>query len=171
MNTNVSAVTNPYAPPRASVRDIVDPTVRFELADRGTRLVANFADALIFFAMTVLPVMLAAFVPGAGRNESANIISLGLMGLGAVGAIAYVIMTYRAVDANGQTLGKKMVNIKVVRSDGTQASVGRIFWRRNFLNAVIGMIPFYGLADILWIFGEARQCLHDKLADTIVVKA
>jgi hypothetical protein len=29
----------------------------------------------------------------------------------------------------------------------------------------------YGLVDVLLIFGEARQCVHDKLADTIVIKA
>jgi uncharacterized RDD family membrane protein YckC len=153
------------------VRDIVDPTVRFELADRGTRLVANILDGLIFFAMVFLPFIIAAFIPGTGRIDSANIISLGFMALGFVGLVAYVIMTWRQVISTGQTLGKKMVSIKVVVSDGSPASFGRIFWRRNFLNGLIGVVPFYGLVDILWIFGEARQCLHDKLADTIVIKA
>jgi hypothetical protein len=38
---------------------------------------------------------------------------------------------------------------------------------------LIGMIPYVGwifsLADPLFIFGESRRCLHDMLADTIVV--
>ena len=36
---------------------------------------------------------------------------------------------------------------------------------------LIGIVPLYGLVDILFIFADERQCLHDKLADTIVVEA
>ena len=76
---------------------------------------------------------------------------------------------------NGQTIGKKLLSIKVVRSDGSRASLARIFWLRNIVNAIPGAIPLLGnlyvLADHLFIFGEKRQCLHDKIADTIVVRA
>ena len=58
-----------------------------------------------------------------------------------------------------------------MRSDGSDATLGRIFWLRNVVNALIAIIPLYSLIDILFIFGESRQCLHDKIADTIVVKA
>ena len=64
-----------------------------------------------------------------------------------------------------------MTGIKVVRSDGSPAALGRIFWLRNILNGVLGLIPFYVLIDGLLIFADSRQCLHDKIADTIVVKA
>jgi hypothetical protein len=33
------------------------------------------------------------------------------------------------------------------------------------------MIPLYGFIEVLFIFGENRQCLHDRMADTIVVEA
>ena len=58
-----------------------------------------------------------------------------------------------------------------MRRDGSPASLGRIFWLRNVVNTILGIIPLYGIIDVLFIFGEARQCLHDKIADTIVVKA
>jgi uncharacterized RDD family membrane protein YckC len=35
--------------------------------------------------------------------------------------------------------------------------------------ALVGYV--YPLIDTLMIFGESRQCLHDRIADTIVVKA
>jgi len=59
----------------------------------------------------------------------------------------------------------------VVRSDGSPVSLGRIFWLRNFVNGLLGIIGPYQLVDWLFIFGESRQCLHDKLADTIVIRA
>ena len=40
---------------------------------------------------------------------------------------------------------------------------------------VIALIPvvgwLYGLVDALMIFRDSRKCLHDNIADTIVVKA
>ena len=73
--------------------------------------------------------------------------------------------------ANGQSIGKKLLGIKVVRTDGSPASLGRLIWLRNVVNGLIGIIPLYGIIDALFIFGESRQCLHDKIADTIVIKA
>ena len=71
----------------------------------------------------------------------------------------------------GQTMGKRVLEIKVVRSDGSQASLGRIFWLRNVVNGLLGIIPLYGIIDTLLIFGVRRQCIHDLIADTIVVRA
>lgn len=40
---------------------------------------------------------------------------------------------------------------------------------------MIGQIPYlgpaFGLANVLWIFGGERRCLHDYIADTLVVNA
>ena len=79
--------------------------------------------------------------------------------------------TYMESRYNGQSIGKKLLGIKVVRSDGSAVSLARLIWLRNVVNWVIHVVPFYGLVDSLFIFGESRQCLHDKIADTIVVKA
>ena len=40
-----------------------------------------------------------------------------------------------------------------------------------FVNGLISIIPLYGFIDALFIFGESRECLHDKIAGTIVLKA
>jgi uncharacterized RDD family membrane protein YckC len=90
--------------------------------------------------------------------------------LAIVGFAVWCWLNIRYVLRNGQSIGKKLVGIKVVRADGTPASLGRIFWLRNALNAAISIVPLYGLIDILFIFGSSNQCLHDKIADTIVVK-
>ena len=88
---------------------------------------------------------------------------------------AWAAITARLVWTNGQTIAKRMVGIKVVRKDGSRASFARIFWLRNVVNSIPNLIPFvsdvYVLVDSVLIFGATRQCLHDRIADTIVVRA
>ena len=166
-----TTTTNPYAPPRAIVRDIADPTVSTELADAGTRLGAAILDGIIMAAMVYVPFLLAVVMGAAAGPDSVNaFMAVGLV-LMLVGFIAWAWLTILYVSRNGQSIAKKMLGIKVVRADGSPASLGRIFWMRNFVNGLIGIIPLYGLIDVLFVFSESRQCLHDKLADTIVIKA
>jgi uncharacterized RDD family membrane protein YckC len=167
---------NPYAPPRAAVSDISDPTASTTMADRGTRLVAAILDGIIFMGMFYLPLLLGGGLSGAfsaangGKFNAGAFFGVGGL-LALIGLIAWIWLTVTYVSRNGQTIAKKMLGIKVVRTDGSPASLGRIFWLRNFVNALLGIIPLYGLVDALLIFGETRQCIHDKLADTIVIKA
>lgn len=161
--------SNPYAPPQATVRDIADPLAAFVPADRGARLGASILDAIIFMLMVYLPLGLAAIVGAGGGNRDAAVLGGVLLGL--TGFVAWAWVTIVHVRRSGQSLGKKMVGVKVVRSNGEPVSLGRVFWLRNVVNGLISIIPLYGIIDVLFIFGEARQCLHDKLADTIVVKA
>jgi uncharacterized RDD family membrane protein YckC len=166
---------NPYAPPRANVYDVN--TASGEVpADRGTRLVAVILDGLIFFAMVYLPLIIGGAVSGAMAGAIGGAMNVAaLFGIGSlfalVGLGVWIWLTVKFVNANGQSIAKKMLGIKVVRTDGTAVSLGRLFWLRNFVNGLLGLIPLYGLVDALLIFGEPRQCIHDKLADTIVIKA
>jgi uncharacterized RDD family membrane protein YckC len=166
---------NPYAPPRANVYDVNNAGEEVP-ADRGTRLVASILDGLIFGAMVYLPLIFSGVMTGivAGasgtRAPSASIFGFGSL-LGLVGLIVWSWLTIKFVRANGQSIAKKMLGIKVVRTDGSPISLGRIFWLRNVVNVLLGIIPLYGIIDALLIFGEPRQCIHDKLADTIVIKA
>ena len=164
---------NPYAPPRARVRDVAAPKAQLVLAERSARLGAAIVDGLIFAAMVYIPLFAGMGLSAAGSDGSepnTTIMMIGVV-LTLVGFSAWLYMTLKQMGATGQSLAKKYFNIKVVVSDGSPASLSRLIWRRNVLNALLGIIPLYGIADILFIFGEGRQCLHDKVADTIVVEA
>jgi uncharacterized RDD family membrane protein YckC len=164
---------NPYAPPKGAVRD-VDSDEGTEPADRLVRLAAAILDGIIAACMIYLPGVIVGAATGSFDVETvtpSGPAGAVVIGLFLIGAIAWIWLTILYVARNGQTIAKKMLGIKVVRSDGSKASLGRIFWLRNVVNTLIGIIPLYGLIDILFIFGERRQCLHDKIADTIVVKA
>jgi len=163
-------MTNPYAPPQAAVLDIDEPRTSTTLADRGTRLGALILDSIIFMAMVYLPIGLTIGV-SAMRGEVSNMAAMAGFVLALAGLAAWCWLTIVYVNRNGQSIAKKLVGIRVVRSDGSAAALGRIFWLRNIVNGLLGLIPLYALVDALFIFADSRQCLHDKIADTIVVKA
>jgi uncharacterized RDD family membrane protein YckC len=168
--------SNPYAPPAATVSDVgADITV--EVASRGSRLLAAFIDGLLSLVVAV-PILMAVGANWMMWTDPSAILAavMGVAGfISLVLWLALIVVTIYLVAKNSQTIGKKLVGIKVARSDGSRATLGRIFWLRNVVNVIPGMIPliggFYPLADHLWIFGEKRQCLHDKIADTIVIRA
>ena len=72
---------------------------------------------------------------------------------------------------SGQTIGKRACSIRVRTDTGGRISYGQAFGR-NLVARVIGSIPFVGLIDVLWpLWDSHKQCLHDKAASTIVVRA
>jgi uncharacterized RDD family membrane protein YckC len=169
-------MSNPYAPPQATVADVVDPRLGHVAAERGTRLAAAILDGIIGGAMIYSPFFIGAVIGGiAGGTNPAPFRMTGAMaaglGVSAIGFIIWCWMTIVFVRRNGQSIAKKALNIKVVRTDGSPITLARIFFLRNLVNAALSIIPLYGFIDLLFIFGEQRQCLHDKIADTIVVKA
>ncbi len=72
----------------------------------------------------------------------------------------------------GQTIGKKVMNIKIVKfDDESEGGFVTNVLLRGIVNGVIGIIPFYGLVDVLFIFREDQRCIHDLIASTKVIKA
>lgn len=174
MNTASPKPANPYAPPKAEVRDAAAGD-EVELAGRGSRLGAALLDGLIYMVVIGGPLFIGADFDAMAAGDFMNAFGSAGMGLAGLGTVILLGITAYLVHRNGQTIGKKIVGIKVVRTDFSRASLGRIFWLRNFVNGIPGVIPYvgnvYGLVDHLFIFNERRQCVHDKIADTIVVKA
>jgi len=170
---------NPYQPPTASVIERED--VYLTPANRGTRLAAKILDAFISFgsigivAAIMIPALLKARqAKRAGlpyEYEIPLIIAGGLLVLVCLGIWAWNLVWLHHY---GQTIGKRILKIKIVRTDGSRISLGRIIGLRWLPVAVMGGIPYLGyiakLVDSLLIFRSSHQCLHDQFADTIVVK-
>jgi uncharacterized RDD family membrane protein YckC len=66
----------------------------------------------------------------------------------------------------GQTLGMMVLNISIIRRNGTN-----IYWWQALLRYIgfIVSIATAGLGFLLIVFGRRKQGLHDKIADTYVV--
>lgn len=159
---------NPYRAPEAHVEDAEDTG---ELAGRGTRLGAVLLDGLILGGLGIAA---AIAIPAAGPDHSGSgfVVAMGLI---SIGVLVLLIVNLILLHRNGQTIGKKLLGIKIIRTDGDRAGLGRIFFLRFLVPGLIGAIPIAGpvfsLVDPLFIFRESRKCLHDSIADTVVVRA
>ena len=91
------------------------------------------------------------------------------------GSLVYLAVNGHFLAKDGQTLGKKACSIRIAKPDGTVPSLMDSYVKRNLLVTVIRLIPFLGsifvLVDALCIFRKNRKCLHDELADTVVIKS
>ena len=143
--------------------------VEVEAASRLSRLAARLLDGLLF--MAPLPLLFLG----------APALLLGFAAL-LVGQIWLLL-------SRGQTLGKKAMDIYIMRSDGGLPHLGWLLLREFAIPAAVGifrfagrydpspigqafqlLLGFVGLIDVLFIFSPTRRCLHDLVAGTHVVK-
>ncbi len=162
---------NPFAPPSAHVADVRANAGDFELATRGSRLAAVVLDALCF-AVPGLVVIPFSSIDAITTFRSSAMWAIAFLG---IIFVALVVVNIYLLATRSQTIGKRIMRIRIVRTDGARAGFWRIFGLRILVNTMIANIPIigtlYALVDILCIFRESHKCLHDNLADTIVVKA
>ena len=82
--------------------------------------------------------------------------------------IGWVIWWF-IVAPRGQNPGKAVVGIRVIRTNGDAVRTGGMFVR-GLAGQLAGLIPFW--LDDLWILWDRdAQTLHDKLVNTVVVRA
>jgi uncharacterized RDD family membrane protein YckC len=163
------AMENPYAAPRVSSPRAPQSSAGSDtLASRGSRLAASLIDG---FAAVVILLPALATVFFAGASEGMSGVAVAFAGLSGVAFLAFAVYQLSLLIRQGQTLGKKAMNIRIVNySDGQIPSAGRMLGMRYFVNSLLGQIPFYSVLDVLLIFGEERRCIHDYLAGTKVVE-
>lgn len=124
----------------------------YELADIGTRFIAIAIDGII---LSIIGGIVGAGGAGTGGG--------GIVGF-LVGALYY---WYFFTRQNGQTPGKMLMNIRVIKTDGTPISDVEAFLRYigYYINSAVIMLGW------IWAFIDSNnQGWHDKIASTYVVK-
>ncbi|MFG6458938.1 RDD family protein [Roseateles sp. BYS96W] len=168
------AVDARFAPPQAHVEDLA--TGEQVLAGRGERLIAVIVDSLIGggvgWVIGLIPGIQQLFQAQTDA-VSKNIWSLTPWSL-AVGAVVFLALQGWPLLTRGQTIGKIIMKLRIVRPDGSRPDAFRLLGLRYGigmlfnLNVVVVMV--YGLVDSLLVFRSSRKCLHDTIADTQVIK-
>jgi uncharacterized RDD family membrane protein YckC len=176
-----AAPANPYSAPYARVADVRDAAADAAPASRLSRLIARIVDVSVvagpLFIVAVMGYQRYASALRSGGDTRAAISSFSTVLIVAVvlWVLALGIYNWVLLYRNGQTIGKRMMGVRIVRTDGSRASLKRIVFLRGVLPGLMGIIPFVGrfagLIDALFIFRSDKRCIHDLFADTIVVDA
>jgi uncharacterized RDD family membrane protein YckC len=171
---DASGEINPYQAPSADVAGQPAPDDLFAapLASRGSRLGAHILDN-VFLMGAFLPGLVPLAFLSPGSENIGPLIAALVVFLAALGTLLGINL--RLLGKYGQTLGKKVLGVRIVRLDGDRASLGRLLLLRMFVPWLLAAIPFLGyvfsLLDALFIFRDDRRCIHDHLADTKVILA
>ena len=179
---------NPYTPP---VNQVEDPPIQSAVssshnyASLGARFLGKLIDVLIMIPLVlVIGVGYALVSPPKviAVEKTSDLFSIGATGYGYVetlllavlGIAAYIGIQWTFWASTGQSIGKKVMKTQVVNLDGSQASAKTIALKRYAIMSLIGNVPVAGglvsLIGVLLIFRRDRNCLHDDIAKTRVVK-
>ena len=138
-----------------------------ELASRGDRFIAALVDGVIGL-LAAIPIFMWV---GLESFKAASLIQL-LAFLG-YGMLVTLLLHGYLLHHYGQTIGKRLMAIRIETLDGKPANLKRVLLLRLLPMQVINCIPFVGqllvgLINPLFIFGKNRRCLHDYFAKTQV---
>lgn len=160
---------NPYAAPISRLEDF--PTHVLQLATRWSRLGAYLLDIC---AVGLLAIVAAVVLPSLGNAGSRDIPPV-FMAFVVLGFLVIMIVNIVFLHKYGQTIGKRLVGIKVVQTNGLRCELWRFIFLRGLPIGILSNIPLFGalvgIVDTLMIFGQEQRCLHDLIANTIVVQA
>lgn len=147
------------------------------LASWGSRVGAALLDWLILFIPVALLIVLVVVI--ALNSTGGGFVTGILFGLAYLVVLLFYapVLMGREGEHNGQTLGKQIVGIRVIRDAGQPVDIGFAFLREfvvkgllfGFVGSFLFSIPT--LLDYLWpLWDDQNRCLHDMVVSTHVVR-
>ncbi len=167
------------------------------IAGAGDRILAALLNQLFTFLVLLVPFagLIAFAIKNEGRiggSEEIFGLLLGMTSLwvGLAGILVYTVVQVYYMSRDGQSLGKKIMRIRVLKTDGRNPGfVGTVLVREiawsvlvAIIAAVIGLavgdngenainlLAFLANFVLLFMVKRDRRTLYDILADTVVVK-
>ncbi len=131
------------------------------------RVLAYLLDSILLITVqTTLSILINLTIGMLGiATEGDPAINTIIWLFGAVLSISYAVFF---TGYCGQTPGKMVLRIKVIRTDGSPINYGRAALREvlgKFISSIL-----LGIGYLMVAFDNRKQGLHDKIADTYVIK-
>ncbi|MCL1868313.1 MAG: RDD family protein [Paludibacter sp.] len=142
--------------------------INYSLASIGARIGARLLDGLfvgIFSFIVILAlVAIAENISALGRETGTIAIVITLLALFLFISLYQILFPYFW---EGQTPGKRIVGIRIVREDGAEATFGTYFVR--WLLGIVDSFFYNMVGLITMIASEKHQRVADLVAKTVVI--
>ena len=143
-----------------------------KLASRMYRLCAVFFDVLIII---VASIAFLYYTDVINRIKTTGLVSTSDLSMILIySLLIFIIFHAYLLFKNGQTFGKWIFDISIVKKDGTKIHGLAIILKRSLPIYLLSFIPIFGaligLVNIVFIIRKDRRCLHDIIAGTKVVQ-
>jgi uncharacterized RDD family membrane protein YckC len=173
---------NPYLPPTADLNNgrPVRPHAGDAPVHPGFRFLAALVDWLLFLSFMFLAASLSGTSYTYNHTLSSLVVFIAIASKSAIGWIlllAWVgvngLQAYK-IATTGQSLGKRLMKMKIVRPNGDSVGFSRGVLLRCWLVYLITVLVPFGLGFILYfvdavfIVRADRRCFHDLIAGTRV---
>jgi uncharacterized RDD family membrane protein YckC len=179
-STGPQAPASPEAPPGGWQQPIAPQQpgwIGRPLAGWGTRLAATLLDWLI---LLVPVIVLIAIITGVAVGSDTGGIVTAIVGFLVYLVVAFIyapVLMSRDGPRNGQTWGKQILGIRVVRDGGEPMSFWYAALREigvkgaavSIASSIIPLVPW--LLNYLWpLWDDQNRALHDMIVSTHVVE-
>src|ERR1035437_6774779 len=130
--------------------------IEYEICSISSRINALLIDSLVMFGITIALIYIFSFLSDSTKGTLFWIV------------IAIPIFFYHLISEltmNGQSIGKRVTKIKVIKANGSQASFSHYFLRFLFRP----LDSFYALGLACIFFTKKNQRIGDLAAGTIMI--
>jgi uncharacterized RDD family membrane protein YckC len=145
-------------------------------ASRLKRFFGALIDGLLVAVAVGIGVVLVATLASQGyvdqramQSKEMNLDKLNAMAVMYFPALALALFQWNLISVSGQTIAKKLLGMRIVNCVGRSPGIFQGVILRNWVRNLLGLLPFFSLIDVLFIFGNSNRCLHDYIAGTYVV--
>ncbi|HKG08504.1 MAG TPA: RDD family protein [Pedobacter sp.] len=137
--------------------------IDYPVAGLGERIVARLIDLAVFFVLYILFIVLGLLSFAA---DASIVISI-ILGVYAGAYVFYNLIC--EIFMNGQSIGKRLMKIRVISLDGNQASLGQYFIR--WLFRLVDFVLTAQVGGLICIaVSEKKQRIGDIVAGTVMIR-
>jgi uncharacterized RDD family membrane protein YckC len=141
--------------------------IDYPVAGLGERIAARLIDLAMFFGLYILFILLGLLTGLSGAMDGAPFLFYALIVIYAAAYVFYNLICEIFMD--GQSVGKRLMKIKVISLDGGQASIGQYFIRWLFRLVDFALTAQVG-GLICVAVSENKQRIGDMVAGTTLIK-
>ncbi|MET4080533.1 putative RDD family membrane protein YckC [Pedobacter sp. UYP30] len=139
--------------------------IEYEVAGLGERVLARLIDLAGFLVLYIISIILFGVAAFTHSSVGFYVIMIGFL----VVFIFYDLVC--ELTMNGQSVGKKIMKIRVISLTGSQPTLSQYLLRWLFRIIDFSIVFGFGVVAVLAVaFTEKHQRIGDMIAKTIVIK-